>query len=150
MRLDWSDRSASGSVERSTDNTFNFDLRVVARIRQKTKSMPCRFQVVVDLSPVLVGQGRYRLQFDHDLAEANQVGHVLVLEPLPFVLKYESRLRRKINILQPSFNLKAFLIHRFEKPTAFLFVESKWPFAIPGRARRRSPDFGETADRKSP
>jgi hypothetical protein len=49
---------------------------------------------------MLVGQGRYGLELDHDFPKADQVRHVLVLQPLPFVFKYESRLGREFNILQ--------------------------------------------------
>ena len=71
--------------------------------------MTCRFQVVVDLSTMLVGQGAYRLELEDKFSKTDQVRHVLVLQPLPFVFKYESRLGREIHFLQPQLNLKAFL-----------------------------------------
>lgn len=59
----------------------------MAKVYEQTNPMPCRFQIIVNLRPVFIGQFLHRLQIHYQLMEANEVG--LKFRPQLLALVFE-------------------------------------------------------------
>ena len=104
------------------DNSFPFQFRVMAKVDEQAKAMPCGVEIIDDLGAVLVRQRRDGFQLDQNLVKAHHVGHIALLKRLPLVRQRNGHLRAKRDVLKSQLQFQAFLIHALQKPTAFLFV----------------------------
>jgi hypothetical protein len=94
----------------------------MAEIDEKTQFHSGRFQVVIHLSAVLIGQFLDRLDLYDNAIEADEVGSVGLFQPIPFILQNQFPLSRKGNSQFVEFCFQAFLIYRLQKPASHLTI----------------------------
>jgi hypothetical protein len=82
-----------------------------------------RFQVVVYLGTVLVGQLGHGFNLHDDLVEAEEIGLVLLHERAAFVAERQFELGLERDFLHAEFQAKALLVDRLDEAGAFLFVD---------------------------
>ena len=71
---------------------------------------------------MLVSEFRDGLQFDDYLVVADKIGEIFLVENSPSVLQRQCRLRNCWNAAMVEFNAQTFLVHRFVKAAASVFV----------------------------
>src|SRR5262245_61691966 len=98
---------------------------MMAKIDEQAKPISRRFQIIVNLSAMLIDQFRHSLDLQNDLVEQNEIGLVDQTQRPPFVTEIQFCLRLERNSLKLKFNCQARLVNRFDEPTAFLFVNLK-------------------------
>jgi hypothetical protein len=109
----------------SEDDAFVLELGIVAEVDEEAKLATGRVKVIQNLGAVLVDDFRYGLEFDDDLASADQVRDLTLLEWAALVSQAKRLLCFKGNTLEHEFNFQALLIHGFEKAAALLLVHLK-------------------------
>ena len=96
--------------------------RVMAKVDEKPKFKPAGFQVIEDLSAMLVSEFGDGLQLDDDFLVANKIGKIFLVENFPSIFKGQSGLRDCWDAAMLEFNAQTFLIHRLVKAAALVFV----------------------------
>ena len=94
----------------------------MAKVDEKPKFKPAGFQVIKDLSAVLVHKFGEGLQFDEYFVVADKIGEIFLVESSASIFKGQSGLRECWDAAILEFNAKTFLIHRPVKAAALVFV----------------------------
>src|SRR4030095_5273005 len=84
-----------------------------------------RAQIVQDLSAVFINQRGHRLDLDNDFFIADEIRGKCLNECTPAILQRLRWFREKWNALGFELNYQTFVIYRFEKTAALIFVDSK-------------------------
>src|SRR5213080_295774 len=84
-----------------------------------------RAQIREDLSLVFVSQRGHRLDLDNDFFIADEIRGKCLNECTPAILQRLRWFREKWNALGFELNFQTFVIYRFEKTAALIFVDSK-------------------------
>lgn len=71
-----------------SDDSFILQSWVVGKIGDDTKAIAGRFQIIVNLSAVLVGEFFNGFEFKNDFAKADQVGHIGCLQLMLFIVQF--------------------------------------------------------------
>ena len=95
---------------------------VMAKVDEKPKFKPAGFQVIENLSAMLVRESRESLQLDDYFVVADKIGEIFLVENSASIFKGQSRLRNCWDAAILEFNAKTFLIHRLVKAAALVFV----------------------------
>ena len=82
-------------------------------------------KIVQDLSAVFINQRGHRLDLDNDFFVANEIRGECLNECTSAILQCLRRFREKWNPLGFELNFQTFVIDRFEKTAALIFVDSK-------------------------
>ena len=59
------------------NDSFDLGFRIVTKVDQESKAEPRCLEVVLNLSPVLLGEFRYRFEFQDDLLVTDEIRLVL-------------------------------------------------------------------------
>jgi hypothetical protein len=94
----------------------------MAKVNEKTQLKPAGFQVIENLSAMLVSEFGDRLQFDDYFVVADKIREIFLAENSTSVLQGQSRLRDRWNAGMLEFNAETFLIYRLVKAAALVFV----------------------------
>lgn len=97
----------------------------MTEINQQTKLFSGCFQIINDLSPMLVHQLFYRFDFDDNLIKTHEIRFILMLQDAFFVFQSQSRFFNKRDLPVFHFNRQAFLINSLKKTVAFVFIHLK-------------------------
>jgi hypothetical protein len=103
-------------------NALVFQFGVMAEVDEKPKFKPARFQVIKNLSVLLVSQFGDGLQFDDYFVVADKIREIFLVENSASIFKGQSRLRNCWDAAMLEFNAQTFLIHRLVKAAALVFV----------------------------
>ena len=106
-------------------NAFVLQFRVMAKVEQEAKLKAARFQVIENLSSMLVSEFGDGLQFDDYFVVADKIGEIFLAENSASILKGQSRLRDCWNASgsgRIEFNAETFLVNRLVKAAALFFV----------------------------
>jgi hypothetical protein len=109
-------------TERISGRCVRAPFAFVAEVDEETKPEARRFQVVVDLGTVLVGQFGDGLDLHDDFAKAEEIRVVMLFQGTAFVGELEFGLRLIRNVSHPQFDLQTFLIHCLQKATPLVVV----------------------------
>ena len=82
-------------------------------------------EIVQDLSAVFINQRGHRLDLDNDFFIADEIRGKCLNECTPAILQRLRWFREKWNALGFELNFQTFVIYRFEKTAALIFVYSK-------------------------
>ena len=104
-----------------------FDLRlgVVSEIEDESEAQAGGFKIIEHLGLLFGGDGLHRLQFEANLAVADEVRFVSLLERLAFPGELGFLLGDKGNATQTQLFLQALLINGLQKPAAHLPADLK-------------------------
>jgi hypothetical protein len=94
----------------------------MAKVDENPKFKPAGFQVIENLSAMLVSEFGESLQLGDDFVVADKIGKIFLVENSASILKGQPRLRDCWDAAIVEFNAKTFLIHRLVKAAAFVFV----------------------------
>jgi hypothetical protein len=84
-----------------------------------------RAEIVQDLCAVVIAQRRRSFDFQDDFVIADQIRGKCLNECTPAILQRLRWFREKWNALGFELNFQTFVIYRFEKTAALIFVDSK-------------------------
>ena len=94
----------------------------MAKVDEKPKFKPAGFQVIENLSAMLVHQFGEGLQFNDYFVVADKIGEIFLVENSASIFKGQSGLRDCWDVAILEFNAKTFLINRLVKAAALVFV----------------------------
>src|SRR6266480_7347951 len=94
----------------------------MAKVDEKAKLKPSGFQVIENLSSMLVSEFGDGLEFDDYFAVADKIGGIFLVENSVSILQRQSGLRDCWNTAMLEFNAETFLVHRLVKAAALIFV----------------------------
>jgi len=94
----------------------------MAEIDEKAKLKAAGFQVIENLSSMLVSEFGNRLQLDDYLAVANRISEIFLAKDSASILEGQCRLRDCWNAAILEFNAETFLVNRLVKAAALVFV----------------------------
>ena len=94
----------------------------MAKVDENPKFKPAGFQVIENLSAMLVSEFGESLQLDDDFVVADKIGKIFLVENSASILTGQPRLRDCWDAAIVEFNAKTFLIHRLVKAAALVFV----------------------------
>src|SRR5512140_2808271 len=82
-------------------------------------------EIVQDLCAVFINQRRHRLDLNDDFVIAKEIRRERLEKRTPAMLQSLQWFREKWNALGFELNFQTFVIYRFEKTAALIFVDSK-------------------------
>ncbi len=94
-------------------------------VHQQGQFASGRAQVVQDLSAMFIDQRGHRLDLDNDFFIADEIRGKCLNKCTPAILQRLRWFREKWNALGFELNFQAFVVYRFEKTAALIFVDSK-------------------------
>ena len=97
----------------------------MAKIDEKPKFKLGGFEIVENLSSMLVSQFGDGLELDDYFAVADKIGEIFLSENSASIFKGQSRLRGCRDVAMLEFDAETFLIDRFVKAAALVFVNFK-------------------------
>ena len=97
----------------------------MAKGNEKTELKSAGFQVIENLSSMLVREFGASLKLEDYFLVAHKIGETFLAENPPSVIQRQTRLGDCRNVAMAEFNAQTFLIHRLVKSAALVLVTSK-------------------------